>query len=87
MNLASYIDHTLLNPTATKAEITALCETAIEHQFKAVCIPESYLELGSQVLGDSSVALCTSLFQDTDCIILEMFSTSAGVLYLRTASK
>lgn len=59
MNLASYIDHTLLNPTATKAEITSLCETAIEHQFKAVCIPESYLELGSEVLGDSSVALCT----------------------------
>lgn len=36
--LAACIDHTLLKPEATGAEIDRLCEQAIEHQFYAVCV-------------------------------------------------
>lgn len=42
-NLASYIDHTLLSPTARETDIRKLCEEAWIHQFKAVCVAPSYV--------------------------------------------
>ncbi len=57
--LAQYIDHTLLSPTATTADITKLCEEAKQHHFKAICINPSYLEVAKHLLSDSDVQLCT----------------------------
>ncbi len=57
MNLSDYIDHTLLKPTATGADIKTLCQEAIAHQFKAVCVNGCYLELAHAVLKDSTVQL------------------------------
>lgn len=37
-DLARYIDHTLLRPDATAAEIDRLCREAKEYGFAAVCI-------------------------------------------------
>ncbi len=37
-NLASYIDHTLLDPTATIADIDRLCAQAEQWKFASVCI-------------------------------------------------
>jgi deoxyribose-phosphate aldolase len=37
-NLASYIDHTNLKPSATAADIEKLCGEALEYQFRAVCV-------------------------------------------------
>jgi deoxyribose-phosphate aldolase len=42
-NLSPYIDHTLLNPTASETDIRKVCEEAWIHQFKAVCIAPSYV--------------------------------------------
>ncbi|WAC11162.1 deoxyribose-phosphate aldolase [Dyadobacter pollutisoli] len=42
-NLPAYIDHTLLNPTASETDIRKVCEEAWIHQFKAVCIAPSYV--------------------------------------------
>jgi deoxyribose-phosphate aldolase len=42
-NLSAYIDHTLLNPTASETDIRKVCEEAWIHQFKAVCIAPSYV--------------------------------------------
>ena len=36
--LAQYIDHTLLRPDASPAEIDRLCDEAEEYSFAAVCI-------------------------------------------------
>jgi deoxyribose-phosphate aldolase len=36
--LAALIDHTLLKPEATAAEIETLCAEAVRHGFKAVCV-------------------------------------------------
>ena len=38
MNLARYIDHTLLKPDATAADIDKLCAEAKQHGFASVCI-------------------------------------------------
>ncbi len=59
ISLSSYIDHTLLKPTATQAEIKKLCEEAIEYQFASVCVPPCYVKLAAGVLNGTSVAVGT----------------------------
>lgn len=55
MNLAKYIDHTLLKATATKNEIQTLCSEAIHHQFYSVCVNGCYVEYASELLKDKKV--------------------------------
>ncbi len=43
MDLAPYIEHTLLKPTATPEEIERVVEEALTYHFLGVCIPPSYL--------------------------------------------
>lgn len=50
MNLASYIDHTLLSPVASETDIRKLCEEAWIHQFKAVCVAPSYVGYMKEML-------------------------------------
>ena len=57
--LARYIDHTLLKPEATKAQIEQLCAEAAEHQFASVCVNGSRVELAYSLLEDSDVLVCT----------------------------
>ncbi|MGE5371657.1 MAG: deoxyribose-phosphate aldolase [Solirubrobacterales bacterium] len=58
-DIADYIDATLLRPDATKEEIIRLCTQAKDHEFAAVCINPSRLELAAAELKWSPVALCT----------------------------
>ncbi|TAI48418.1 deoxyribose-phosphate aldolase [Flagellimonas allohymeniacidonis] len=59
--LEKYIDHTLLKPTATIADIKKLCHEAKEHRFKAVCVQGCHLELAKEELGGGSTLLATVL--------------------------
>ena len=38
MNLASYIDHTILKPEATKQDVLRLCDEAKQYGFASVCV-------------------------------------------------
>lgn len=51
MNLAKYIDHTLLKADATSANIIQLCKEAFEHQFYAVCVNSSFVKLASEQIN------------------------------------
>ena len=42
-NLAQYIDHTLLRPDASAADIDRLCTEAVEHGFASVCINPTWV--------------------------------------------
>jgi deoxyribose-phosphate aldolase len=42
-SLASYIDYTLLRPGCQRTEIEALCQTAVERSYAAVCVPPYYV--------------------------------------------
>jgi deoxyribose-phosphate aldolase len=53
--LASYIDHTLLKPEATAAEVARLIAEAREHRFASVCIPPVYVPLAAEGLAGTSV--------------------------------
>jgi len=54
-----YIDHTLLKATATKAEIEKICEEAIAHSFKSVCVNPHFVSYAKELLRDSDVLVCT----------------------------
>lgn len=58
-NLASYIDHTLLKPEATKADIKKICDEAIIYGFASVCINPCYVSSAKEYLGESDVKVCT----------------------------
>ena len=57
--LSKYIDHTILKPTATNADIEQLCKEAIEHKFKAVCVPPYYVSMVSELLENTDVKVAT----------------------------
>lgn len=59
MNISSYIDHTLLKPTATEREILTLCNEAKKNRFKAVCVNSCYVALAKQTLSKTDVKVCT----------------------------
>ncbi len=58
-NLAAYIDHTLLKPTATKADILQLCEEAKQYHFASVCVNPCWVALCAETLKDTGVNVCT----------------------------
>ncbi len=53
--LASRIDHTLLSPTAVKADIQRLCQEAMEYRFAAVCVTGKWVPLAADLLRGSGV--------------------------------
>ncbi|TPG67127.1 deoxyribose-phosphate aldolase [Hymenobacter nivis] len=59
MNLAPYLDHTLLRPDCTAAEIRQLCQEARDHGFASACVPPCYVALAAGLLEGSGVAVCT----------------------------
>lgn len=55
MNLAKYIDHTILKANATEAEVIQVCDEAKTHNFYSVCINPYYVALVADQLKDSEV--------------------------------
>ncbi len=58
MNIASYIDHTLLKPDSQKSQIIKICEEAKEYDFASVCVNPYYASLAKEYLKDSNVKVC-----------------------------
>lgn len=61
MELNKYIDHTLLSPTTTPADIEQLCLEAKTHQFYAVCVNGCYVPLAKSKLKGSGVKLAATV--------------------------
>lgn len=59
MNLAKYIDYTLLKATATPAQIEKLCQEARQYGFFSVCVNSGYVPLVAQELKGAEVKVCT----------------------------
>lgn len=58
-DLARYIDHTLLKPDATAADIDRLCAEAKEYAFAAVCINPVWIRRAAQSLRGTGVAVAS----------------------------
>lgn len=59
MNIAQYIDHTILKPTTTLEDIRKICAEAIEYKFAAVCVPPPFVRNAKMMLKDSEVKVAT----------------------------
>lgn len=57
--VAALIDHTLLKPDASRAEIDQICREAAEYRFAAVCVNPWYVPLAERLLRGSGVKVCT----------------------------
>ncbi len=56
--LAKYIDHTLLKPDATAAQIKKVCDEAKAYHFASVCVNPSRIKLVADELAGTDVAPC-----------------------------
>ncbi|MCM3073530.1 MULTISPECIES: deoxyribose-phosphate aldolase [Staphylococcus] len=59
MNYAKYIDHTLLKPESTRAQIDKIIEEAREFNFKSVCLNPTHVKYAAEKLKDTEVLVCT----------------------------
>lgn len=57
--IAGLIDHTLLKPEATPAQIEQLCAEAAQYRFASVCVNPSHVPLCVRLLAGTPVAVCT----------------------------
>ena len=57
--LAQYLEHTLLKPEATVADIIKLCEEAKKYQLEGVCINPCYVALARHLLSGTGVKVIT----------------------------
>jgi deoxyribose-phosphate aldolase len=58
-DVASLIDHTLLKPDATRANIEELCREAAQFKFATVCINPTWVALASRLLASTDVRVCS----------------------------
>jgi len=58
-SIARIIDHTLLRPDATAADVRKLCQEAAKYQFASVCVNPYWVGLAAGELAGLSVKVCT----------------------------
>lgn len=59
MNIAEYIEHTLLKPDATKEELAKVLQEAKEHNFLGVCVNPINVKIAKEYLKDTKVKVVT----------------------------
>jgi deoxyribose-phosphate aldolase len=57
--IAAMIDHTLLKPEATAAEIEKLCAEAVRYGFASVCVNPYWVPKAARLLAGSRAKVCT----------------------------
>jgi deoxyribose-phosphate aldolase len=58
-DLAKYIDHTLLKPDTTAADIDRLCDEAVEYGFASVCVNPTWVKRAAKNVRGSGVTVCS----------------------------
>jgi deoxyribose-phosphate aldolase len=58
-DVAGLIDHTLLKPEATRAEVEQLCREALEFRFATVCVNPVWVALAASMLRSRGLGVCS----------------------------
>lgn len=58
-DLALLIDHTILKPDATQAQVRQFCDEAKTHGFRSVCVNSIHVPLVAEQLRGSAVRVCS----------------------------
>ncbi|MGB7375944.1 MAG: deoxyribose-phosphate aldolase [Rivularia sp. (in: cyanobacteria)] len=75
IDIAPFIDHSLLHPTATQQQLEQWCEEADKYHFASVCINPSWVRLAAELLHGKQPKVCTVIGFPTGA------TTSAVKLY------
>ncbi len=75
IDIAPFIDHSLLVPTATSQHVEQWCEEAYRYNFAAVCVYPVYVRLAAELLHGKQPKVCTVIGFPTGA------TTSAVKLY------
>ncbi len=59
MNIAQFIDHTVLKPTTLIKDIEKVCNDALQYKFCAVCIPPPLIKTAKDFLKGSNIKVAT----------------------------
>ena len=59
MDIAKYIDHTVLAADARKEKIESLCKEAYQHGFASVCVNSCWVSMAAKLLEGTEVKVCT----------------------------
>ena len=59
MQIASYIDHTILKPTLLAADVERICAEAKQYSFAAVCVPPLFVKMAKEATAGSGVKVAT----------------------------
>jgi deoxyribose-phosphate aldolase len=57
--IARLIDHTILKPEATRAEVRRVCAEALQYEFASVCVNPFWAPVAAAELRGSPVPVCT----------------------------
>jgi deoxyribose-phosphate aldolase len=57
--IARLIDHTILKPEATRAEVLQVCAEALQYEFASVCVNPFWVPMVAAELRGSPVKVCT----------------------------
>jgi len=81
--IAGWIDHTLLKPEATAAQVRLLCEEAIQYHFASVCINPAYVPLACGLLRNAKENVCTVVGFPLGALLpeLKVYETLACINY------
>jgi deoxyribose-phosphate aldolase len=58
-DIASHLDYTLLEPSATLKQLEQLCEEAITNNYAAICIPPLFVKKAKELVAGSNVKVAT----------------------------
>jgi len=61
MQIANYIEYTLLHPSATERDVIELCLEAQKNNYFAVNINSYYVSLAKQLLSKTNIKVCTPI--------------------------
>ncbi|RCJ37884.1 deoxyribose-phosphate aldolase [Nostoc minutum NIES-26] len=75
IDIAPFIDHALLTPTATPEQVEQWCEEADKYHFAAVCLYPAYVKQAAELLHGKNPKVCTVIGFPTGA------TTSAVKLY------
>jgi deoxyribose-phosphate aldolase len=78
-SIALLIDHTLLKPDATVADIRKLCAEARQYGFASVCVNPFWVPVAATELAGSSVKVCTVVGFPLGASATEVKSFETGV--------
>jgi deoxyribose-phosphate aldolase len=81
--IGGWIDHTLLKPEATAAQIRTLCQEAMQYHFASVCINPVYVPLACGLLRDATEKVCTVVGFPLGAVLPEfkVFESLASINY------